>query len=144
MMVRLLSLGLLLGFLTACAPAVWEKRGATQQDFNVDSYACEKDTRQSGYYGGGIAGAVNMQGFYSKCMVAHGWSARQQTGTRAAAPTSMRATQPSSSTIGDQPTESPTEDPDAGRLVRCTFPNGDRTSMIMSQCAELGGTWEFL
>ena len=52
---------------------VWVKPGATQADFNVDRYSCEKDTRQSGYFGTGLVGAINMKNFYDSCMVAHGW-----------------------------------------------------------------------
>jgi hypothetical protein len=64
--------------LLACAPkAQWIKADATQQDFSTDSYSCEKDTRQSGYFGGGLVGAVNMQGFFNKCMEAHGWRLEQ-------------------------------------------------------------------
>jgi hypothetical protein len=57
---------------------VWDKEGATQQDYNQDHYACEKDARQSGYFGTGIVGAVNMRNFFQECMVAHGWTLRGQ------------------------------------------------------------------
>jgi hypothetical protein len=60
------------------APKIWNKTGATQSDFASDSYACEKDSRQSGYFGGGIAGQINMQNFFDRCMVAHGWSQSSQ------------------------------------------------------------------
>ena len=33
----------------------------TEQLWNVDSYECERGARQSGYFGGGIAGSINMQ-----------------------------------------------------------------------------------
>lgn len=62
--------------MTACATPKWDRPGATQQDFNTDSYACERDMRQSGYYGGGIAGAMNAQSFQQRCMVSKGWSKR--------------------------------------------------------------------
>ena len=61
-------------FVVACTPMVWDKRGATTQDYNKDSYECEKDSRQSGYFGGGFSGAINMQAFFDKCMIAHGWN----------------------------------------------------------------------
>jgi hypothetical protein len=62
-------------FMFGCAPAnQWVKAGASQQDFSTDSYDCEKDARQSGYYGGGLVGAVNMQAFFNRCLGAHGWS----------------------------------------------------------------------
>jgi hypothetical protein len=60
--------------LSGCASPTWDKPGATQQDFAQDSYACEKDMRQSGYYGGGIIGVINANGFEDRCMVAHGWT----------------------------------------------------------------------
>lgn len=57
-----------------CAtPMVWDKNGATQDDYNKDSYECEKDARQSGYYGSGIAGAINLKEFFKKCMVSKGY-----------------------------------------------------------------------
>jgi hypothetical protein len=61
----------------ACAPMIWDKVGATQDDYNKDSYECEKDARQSGYFGGGITGEINMRDFFKKCMVAHGYTLRQ-------------------------------------------------------------------
>lgn len=64
--------------LAGCAPTVWYKAGATQADFNTDSYGCEKDARQSGYFGSGLAGALEMKDFYGRCMVAHGYTARKQ------------------------------------------------------------------
>ena len=51
----------------------WDKPGATLHDFNVDEYACEHDARPSGYFGAGIAGAINMQNFFDKCMVSKDW-----------------------------------------------------------------------
>jgi hypothetical protein len=60
--------------LCACAPqAKWHKEGATEQDFATDSYECERDARQSGYYGTGLVGVVNMRGFYRRCMGARGY-----------------------------------------------------------------------
>jgi hypothetical protein len=65
---------ILAALLGGCAPqSVWVKPGAGAQDFNVDQYACEKDARQSGYFGSGIIGSINMQDFYNRCMIAHGW-----------------------------------------------------------------------
>jgi hypothetical protein len=62
---------------SACAPMIWDKAGGTQDEYNKDSYDCEKDARQSGYFGGGIGGAINMRQFFQKCMVAHGYTLRQ-------------------------------------------------------------------
>jgi hypothetical protein len=69
--------------LAGCAkPMIWDKSGATQQEFNKDSYECERDTRQSGYFGqcGLIIEAQHRcayQVFYQHCMVAHGYTLRQ-------------------------------------------------------------------
>ena len=52
-------IGLAIACLTACAPMIWDKPGTTQEQYNQDSYACEKDARQSGYFGTGLAGALN-------------------------------------------------------------------------------------
>lgn len=63
--------------LGGCAQRIWDKPGGTRADFNRDSYTCEKDARQSGYYGGGIAGALAMRNFYDRCMVVQGYTLRQ-------------------------------------------------------------------
>jgi hypothetical protein len=72
--------GLLIVFsaaaLAGCAPMVWDKAGVTQDDYNQDSYQCERDTRQSGYFGGGVVGAMNQRDFFKRCMVAHGYTLR--------------------------------------------------------------------
>ena len=70
---------LIMTALTACSRTVWDKPGASQADFSADSYSCEKDTRQSGYFGGGIVGALNMQDFFDRCMYAHGYTKQEVT-----------------------------------------------------------------
>jgi hypothetical protein len=72
--------------LASCARPTWVKPGATQQDYATDSYQCEKDARQSGYFGGGLVGAANMADFASRCMVAHGWRTVDQTAVARSAP----------------------------------------------------------
>lgn len=73
MKIRIIFLSVL--FLGGCAMGTWYRPGATVQDYNKDSYECEKDTRQSGYFGHGvITRSVNMNEFYSKCMVSKGWT----------------------------------------------------------------------
>ena len=78
---------LTLGLSACAAPKVWNKAGATQQDYATDSYMCEKDSRQSGYFGGGVIGALNMQDFDNRCMVAHGWYLSNQSVPTQANPT---------------------------------------------------------
>ena len=72
--VRIGALSAALLCVSACAQNVWVKPGSSQADYNTDSYACEKDARQSGYFGGGIGGSINMKEFFNRCMIAHGWS----------------------------------------------------------------------
>lgn len=60
--------------LAGCAPRAWTRTGATQADYNKESYSCEKDVRQSQHAGGLIAGAIDMREFYARCMQAAGWA----------------------------------------------------------------------
>ncbi|GAC1476703.1 MAG: hypothetical protein NVS1B6_18330 [Steroidobacteraceae bacterium] len=72
---RLVAAELSLLALAGCAPTVaWNKPGGTQADFDRDNYSCERDARQSGYYGQGLAGEMNMRNFFKRCMVAQGYS----------------------------------------------------------------------
>ena len=58
---------------TGCARHVWTKPGLTEQEWRVDSYACERDMRQSGYHGTGLAGGLNARGgFYDRCLQSKG------------------------------------------------------------------------
>ncbi|MGI4976805.1 MAG: hypothetical protein ACRYG6_07665 [Janthinobacterium lividum] len=67
-------LGLMLVCATGCTPTTWYKPGASQQDFTTTSYECERDARQSGYFGLGLSGAIEMASFQNRCMGAHGYS----------------------------------------------------------------------
>lgn len=70
--------------LVACAPQYkWYKSGATQADFRKDAYECERDMRQSGYFGTGIVGAMNAQNFGERCMESRGWEKRQESSSSA-------------------------------------------------------------
>lgn len=75
-MKRSLLLVVLIG-LSGCAQMGWEKPGSTIEEYRVDHYACEKDARQSGYFGGGIYGTVNMQKFFNSCMESKGYYMRK-------------------------------------------------------------------
>src|SRR5258708_5145329 len=72
--VGLAALGLAL---TACATPVWVKPGTTQQDYAKDSYECERDALQSGYYGQALA-VINRDKFEKRCMIARGWREKSQ------------------------------------------------------------------
>lgn len=67
-------LSLILLCATGCTPTTWYKPGASQQDYATTSYECERDARQSGYFGLGLGGAIEMAAFESRCMGAHGYS----------------------------------------------------------------------
>ena len=71
---KTLILGLAIALLTGCASYAWYKPGVTQQDFSRDTYLCERDMRQSGYFGGGLVGAMNRQEFFDRCMNANGYT----------------------------------------------------------------------
>jgi hypothetical protein len=76
--IKVIAIGAIGFSLASCATTGWDKPGATQQDYATDSYNCEKDMRQGGYYGSGLFGALNAQSFEDRCMVAHGWRARSK------------------------------------------------------------------
>ena len=74
--------------LAGCARMVWTKPDFTEEDFRVDRYACERDMRQSGYYGSGYAGAMNTQGFFDRCMESKGYDKVRVETTTSSSPTS--------------------------------------------------------
>jgi hypothetical protein len=45
----------------------------TPEKFNKENYECERDMRQSGYYGQGLAAVIAANQFFERCMVAKGW-----------------------------------------------------------------------
>ena len=60
------------------APMIWDKPGATQAEYNLDAYNCERDARASVLsFGGGLAGANDAREFFKRCMIAHGYTLRQ-------------------------------------------------------------------
>ena len=61
---------------SGCTTYKWYHPTADQQQFRREAYECERDARQSGYYGGGLAGALNMRAFSERCMEAHGYEKR--------------------------------------------------------------------
>jgi len=78
MVLRYLPLLLMMALgLSACAPAaLWDKPGATKQDFAKDSYECERDMRQGSNYGTGFIGGLTgntAEDFQERCMIARGY-----------------------------------------------------------------------
>jgi hypothetical protein len=118
--------------LVGCAQKVWYKPGATQQDFAVDNYACEKDARQSGYFGTGLVGQINFEDFQGRCMVAHGWSLSNPSARPAAAPPTsdwLRA----ASTVKRTSSSSPTE------VADCLMPDGSSLITTKAACDQMKG-----
>ena len=66
--------------LCGCAGVpVFSKPGATQADYNRDSYACDRDVRQSFVGQTGVVASIDAQDFGERCMIAKGWTiARRQ------------------------------------------------------------------
>jgi len=61
-------------FIGCAAQYVWKHPDHNDQArFNRDAYECERDMRQSGYFGGGLTGQINAQQFQERCMVARGY-----------------------------------------------------------------------
>jgi hypothetical protein len=63
---KLTALAVYFGIAGCAAPMIWDKPGATRAEYDRDSYEYEKDARQSGYFGTGLIGALNMREFFKK------------------------------------------------------------------------------
>lgn len=59
--------------LLGCARVVYRHCNYTPALWAKDSYECERDARQSGYFGTGIIGAIDFQQFYDRCLYSKGW-----------------------------------------------------------------------
>jgi hypothetical protein len=109
----------------------WYKQGATQDDFNRDSYECERDTRMaSGTFGRGILiPAVNASEFAGRCMQAHGWIWAVASGgwapSAAPAPTPTPQRDASGRQYGDS------------ERVYCSFPNSSNPHLAKVELAAM-------
>jgi hypothetical protein len=72
-MARIAAIVLVLSVLAGCAKTYWTKPGLTPAEWNLDIYECERDMRQSGYFGGGFIGIMNARAFKDRCLVAKGY-----------------------------------------------------------------------
>ena len=69
----------------ACAPMVWTKPGASQNDFSRDKYTCIQQaqqrvstTRVTAYSGSADSGVITNENVYNSCMNANGWYLKTQ------------------------------------------------------------------
>ena len=72
----MILLAMVIGLLmSGCATqTVWTHPDYTPEKWAKDRYECEKDARQSGYFGTGIVGSINMQNFFNGCLESKGWT----------------------------------------------------------------------
>lgn len=59
-----------------CSPMVWDKSGASKQDYLIESNACEIEARQKSNYGGSFGGEMVRLEAYKKCMTTRGYALR--------------------------------------------------------------------
>jgi hypothetical protein len=68
-------IGLLL--VSGCVQHRWTHPNFNEQSWKKDTYECERDMRQSAYFGGGILGSVRAQEFGERCLEARGYTKEQ-------------------------------------------------------------------
>jgi hypothetical protein len=59
--------------LAACSAEVWRKSGATEQDVNIDTMACQSAARSSAVGTNVIYGHVASYNYFNNCMAARGY-----------------------------------------------------------------------
>lgn len=85
-MKRLIATAVIGLALAGCAPTMWHRPGATQQDYYRDAYECERESMglKGGYVAVGpnaagqiatahLLDAIAMSGMQYRCMQAKGW-----------------------------------------------------------------------
>jgi hypothetical protein len=60
--------------LIGCAQYRWTHPSFTEANWRRDTYECERDMRQSAYFGGGIVGQINATDFQERCLQARGYT----------------------------------------------------------------------
>ena len=72
-------IAILASVLVGCASQTeMSLENSNQEKYNKDSIDCEKDTQESGFYGG-VIGKQDMDVFFKKCLAAKGWKAAPPT-----------------------------------------------------------------
>jgi len=72
-MKRATTIGLAMFWLGGCTQYQWTHPNWSEATWNKDSYECERDMRQSAYFGGGLVGQANAQQFQERCLRARGY-----------------------------------------------------------------------
>ena len=70
---RSLTLLLLALALTACSTEVWRKTGASQQEVNIDTMACQSAAQRSAQGTNMIYGKVASYNYFNNCMADRGY-----------------------------------------------------------------------
>jgi len=65
---------LLLIVVSGCTQYRWTHPSFTESAWRRDTYECERDMRQSAYFGGGIGGAIAAANFQERCLQARGYN----------------------------------------------------------------------
>ena len=74
-MKTLIVIGVVLLGLSGCSTQhKWTHPNFTQANWSRDTYECEKDMRQSGYFGRGIMAQVRANEFQERCLQARGYT----------------------------------------------------------------------
>src|SRR5215510_6823562 len=74
LMKRQIAITIALLGLSGCAQYRWTHPSFTEANWRRDIYECERDMRQSAYFGGGIVGQINANDFQERCLQARGYS----------------------------------------------------------------------
>ena len=74
MMKTQIAIAIALLGLSGCTQYRWTHPNFTQASWHRDTYECEKDMRQSAYFGTGLVGQLNAADFQERCLQARGYS----------------------------------------------------------------------
>jgi len=73
-MTKITSALILVGILAGCASQMeMNMESSAQEKYNKDSFECEKNTQESGFYGG-LIDVQDMKINFKKCMISKGWT----------------------------------------------------------------------
>jgi len=83
----IMVLSLTMALLIGCAShVVYLHPNYTPELLAKDSYECERDAQQSGYFRDSMVGAINAQNFIDQCLAARGWVKTAEEGSLVGSP----------------------------------------------------------